>query len=92
MSRDKSQPTALVPPVAVTTEDEIDNISIVDSDNMSVASELSEQLELSNPNSHDDSHDNNVNNDIVHRRGTRELNNLGPMLRSPRLRSGKRRM
>ena len=96
MSRDKScatQPTAVVPPVAAATEDNVDNVSIVDDDSMSDVSELSEDLELPNTNSYDNSHDNdNVNNNVVHRRGPRELNDLGPMHRSPRLRSGKRRL
>ena len=94
ISRDKSraiQPTAVEPPAAVAAEDNVDNISIVDEDNMSVVSDSSEDLTLPNTHSYDNVHD-NVNNNIVHRRGPRELNDLGPVHRSPRLRSGKRRM
>ena len=69
------------------------HISTVDDDNMSDISELSEDLTL--PNSYNyDNYDNvndNVNDNVIHRRGPRELNHLGPMQRSPRLRSGKRR-
>ena len=96
MSRDKSraaQPTVVLPPAAEAAEDSVDSISTVDDDNESDTSELSEDLTL--PNSYNyDNYDNvndNVNDNVVNRRGPRELNHLGPMQRSPRLRSGKRR-
>ena len=94
MSRDMSraaQPTAVVPPAAAAAEDSVDSNSIVDDDNVSVVSELSEDLALPNTYNYDNYVNDNVNDNIVHRRGPRELNDLGPMQRSPRLRSGKRR-
>ena len=93
MSRAAAQPTVVLPAAAEAAPDSVDSISTVDSDNESVTSELSEDLTL--PNSYNyDNYDNvndNVNDNVVHRRGPRELNHLGPMQRSPRLRSGKRR-
>ena len=59
--------------------------------NVSVVSELSEDLTLPNTYNYDNYVNDNVNDNIVHRRGPRELNDLGPMQQSPRLRSGKRR-
>ena len=97
MSRDKSraaQPTVVLPPAAEAAEDSVDSISTVDDDNESDTSELSEDLTL--PNSYNyDNYDNvndNVNDNVVNRRGPRELNHLGPIQRSRRLlSSGKRR-
>ena len=94
MSRDTSraaQPTAVIPPAAAAAEDSVDSNSIVDDDNVSVVSELSEDLTLPNTYNYDNYVNDNVNDNIVHRRGPRELNDLGPMQQSPRLRSGKRR-
>ena len=94
MSRDMSraaQPTAVEPPAAAAAEDSVDSNSIVDDDNVSVVSELSEDLTLPNTYNYDNYVNDNVNDNIVHRRGPRELNDLGPMQQSPRLRSGKRR-
>ena len=67
-SHDKSratQPTAEEPPAAVAAEEKVDNDNIVDKDNMSGVSELSEYLELPDTNSYDKFHD-NINNNIVH--------------------------
>ena len=94
MSRDMSraaQPTAVEPPAAAAAEDSVDSNSIVDDDNVSVVSDLSEDLALPNTYNYDNYVNDNVNDNIVHRRGPRELNDLGPMQQSPRLRSGKRR-
>ena len=94
MSRDRSratQPTAVETPAAVAAEDSVDSNIIVDDDNVSVVSDLSEDLALPNTYNYDNVND-NVNNNNVIRRGPRELNDLGPMQQSPRLRSGKWRM
>merc|ERR1711895_398726 len=75
MSRDKSrakQPTAVETPAAVAAEDNVDNNIIVDEDNVSVVSDLSEDLVLPNTHNYDTVND-NVNNNIVIRRGPREL-------------------
>ena len=93
MSRDMSraaQPTAVVPPAAAAAEDSVDSNSIVDDDNVSVVSDLSEDLALPNTHNYDNNVNDNVNDNNVLRRGPRMLNDLGPM-QSPRLRSGKRR-
>ena len=94
MSRDMSraaQPMAVIPPAAAAAEDSVDSNSIVDDDNVSVVLDLSEDLDLPNTYNYDNYVNDNVNDNIVHRRGPRELNDLGPM-QSPRLRSGNRRI
>ena len=83
MSR-AAQPSAEEAPA--TADDSVDNNTIVDDDNLSVVSDLSEDLEL--PSTHSN-YNNNVINENVNRRGPRMLNDLGPM-QSPRLRSGRR--
>ena len=83
MSR-AAQPSAVEPPAAAV--DNVDNNTIVDEDNLSVVSDLSEDLEL--PITHNN-YNNNVINENVNRRGPRELNDLGPVYQ-PRLRSGRR--
>ena len=87
MSR-AAQPTAVEPPAAA--EDNVDSNTIVDEDNVSVVSDLSEDLESPNTHNYDDNVNNNVIDNNVIRRGPRMLNDLGPM-QSPRLRSGNRR-
>ena len=94
MSRDKSraaaQPTVVLPAAAEAAPDSVDSISTVDSDNMSDISRI-RQCNSCNHNNYDIVND-NVNDNVVNRRGPRELNHLGPIQRSPRLlRSGKRR-
>ena len=87
MSR-AAQPTAVEPPEA--DEDNVDSNSIVDEDNVSVVSDLSEDFELPSTHNYNNNDNNNVNDNNVNRRGPRMLNDLGPM-QSPRLRSGNRR-
>ena len=86
MSR-AAQPSAVEPPAAA--EDNVDSNTIVDEDNLSVVSDLSEDFELPSTHNYNNNDNNNVNNDNVNRRGPRMLNDLGPM-QSPRLRSGRR--
>ena len=83
MSR-AAQPSAEEPPAAAV--DNIDDNTVVDDDNLSVVSDLSEDLEL--PNTHSN-YNNNVINENVNRRGPRELNDLGPVYQA-HLRSGRR--
>ena len=85
MSR-AAQPSA-EPPAAA--DDTVDSNTIVDEDNLSVVSDLSEDFELPSTHNYNNNDNNNVNNDNVNRRGPRMLNDLGPM-QSPRLRSGRR--
>ena len=90
MSRAAAQPTVVLPAAAEAAPDSVDSISTVDSDNMSDISRI-RQCNSFNHNNYDIVN-NNVNDNIVNRRGPRELNHLGPIQRSPRLlRSGKRR-
>ncbi|MCP4140008.1 MAG: hypothetical protein GY755_06920, partial [Chloroflexi bacterium] len=82
MSR-AAQPSAVAP---AHVDDNIDDNVIVEDDNTSVVSDESEDLQL--PLAH-----NNINNNVINvqnnRRGHRELLNLGPVPRLPRLRSGR---
>ena len=82
MSR-AAQPSADAPPAAAV--DNIDDNAVIDGDNLSVVSDVSEDLEL--PNTHNN-YNNNVINENNNRRGPRELNDLGPVYH-PRLRSGR---
>ena len=80
-----AQPSADASPAAAV--DNIDETAVVDDDNLSIMSDISEDLELPNTN-------NNYNNNVINvnnnRRGCRELNNLGPVQNLSRLRSGRR--
>ena len=71
-------------PAPAAAVDNVDNDNFVNDDNLSVTSEASEDLDL--PNSY-------VNDNVIinhNRRGQRELNNLDPVQRCSRLRSGRR--
>ena len=83
MSR-AAQPSADAPPAAAV--DNIDDNTVVDDDNLSIISDVSEDLELPNT---QNNYNNNVMNVNNNRRGCRELNNLGPVQNLSRLRSGR---
>ena len=87
MSR-AAQPSAVEPPAAA--EDNVDSNTIVDEDNLSVVSDLSEDFELPSTSNYNKNDNNNVNDENIIRRGRRMLNDLGPMQSPPRLRSGRR--
>ncbi|MCP4254438.1 MAG: DDE-type integrase/transposase/recombinase [Candidatus Scalindua sp.] len=83
MSRE-AQPSA---DVLTHAADNIEDNVIVEDDNISVVSDESEDLQL--PIAHNNTFNNNVINVQNNRRGHRELINLGPVPRLPRLRSGR---
>ena len=75
---------AAAPPAAAAAVDNVDDNIVVDDDNLSVISDISEDLIL--PNSYANT---NVRINNNNRRGRRELNNLGPIQNMSRLRSGR---
>ena len=81
----RAQPDAEAPPAAAAVVDNIDDNVVVDDDNLSIISDISEDLVL--PNSYTNTNVRNINNN--NRRGRRELNNLGPIQNLSRLRSGR---
>ena len=85
-SREHPRDSPLPAAIAITDEN-IDNNNIIDDDNLSIYSDNSEDLELPNATFNDNINNNNVNRN--NRRGQRELNNLLPMQRLSRLRSGR---
>ena len=85
MSR-AAQPSADEPSAADDAVDNIDDNTVVDDDNLSIISDVSEDLELPNTKNN---YNNNVLNVNNNRRGRRELNNLGPVQNLSRLRSGR---
>ena len=88
MSARAAKPTADAPlaPATATTADNIDENTVIDDDNLSVISDISEDFEMPNTQYN---HNNNVINENNNRRGRRELNNLGPVQSLSRLRSGR---
>ena len=89
MSSRAAQPTAdapLAPATATAAADNIDENTVIDDDNLSVISDISEDFEMPNTQYN---HNNNVINANNNRRGCRELNNLGPVQNLSRLRSGR---
>ena len=90
MSARAAKPTADAPlaPATATTADNIDENTVMDDDNLSIISDISEDLEMPNA-PFNNNNNNNVINNNNNRRGQRELNNLLPVQSLSRLRSGR---
>ena len=89
MSARAAKPTADAPLAPATaTADNIDENTVMDDDNLSIISDISEDLELPNTPFNNNTNNNVINNNN-YRRGQRELNNLLPVQSLSRLRSGR---
>ena len=89
MSARAAKPTADAPlaPATATTADTIDENAVIDDDNLSTISDISEDFEM--PETPFNNNNNVINNNNPNRRGQRELNNLLPVQALSRLRSGR---
>ena len=82
----RAPPPPTTPLAPAISTDQVD--SNTEDDNLSIYSDLSEDLEMPNTPTYNNNN-NNVNNHNPHRRGQRELNNLLPVQSLSRLRSGR---
>ena len=89
MSARAAKPTADAPlaPATATTADTIDENAVIDDDNLSTISDISEDFEM--PETPFNNNNNVINNNNPNRRGQRELNALLPVQALSRLRSGR---
>ena len=86
----KAAELPLAPAVAATA-DNIDSNSVIDDDNLSITSDISDDLDMpTTPLYINQNNDNAINDPVIPaRRGMRELNNLLPPQANTRLRSGR---
>ena len=80
-------------PATADTVDNIDNNDVIDDDNLSTISDISEDLDLpTTPFYYNHNNEDAINDPVIPaRRGMRELNNLLPPQANTRLRSGRNR-